>query len=223
MNTFTSDSLRNLVAPLAEPFGSNQLDRLMDGRRLAMADDVTLMRLLTRHQVDAIGELYDRYSRMVYSLAMNSVEDTVVAEEIVQDVFMRVWEKASTYDASIAKVSTWLTSITRHRVIDEFRRGRRRPDKNSLSWTDLAPEDELYSSGAEEEAEKSLQIKFVRKALKNLPPNEREALALAYFQGYSHSEIAEHLGIPLGTVKTRIRLAMQKLRLTLSETLQTDR
>jgi RNA polymerase sigma-70 factor (ECF subfamily) len=219
MSAFVGSPLQSLVALPEEPAASNQLDRLMDVRSLVVLDDPSLIRLLTRRQVDAISELYNRYGRLVFSLAMNSIGDAAVAEEIVQDVFMRVWEKASTYDASIAKVSTWLTSITRHRVIDEFRRGKRRPDKVSVSWTDLSPEDAPYSSGPEEEVELSLQNKFVRKALNTLSIGEREALALAYFKGYSHSEIAEHLGIPLGTVKTRIRMAMQKLRLILAPTI----
>jgi RNA polymerase sigma-70 factor (ECF subfamily) len=222
MNAFVSNPLQSLVVPSGQPTAPNQLDQPMDGRPLVMVDDVTLIRLLTRRQVDAISELYDRYGRMVFSLAMNSIGDAAVAEEIVQDVFMRVWEKASTYDAGIAKVSTWLTSITRYRIIDEFRRGKRRPDKVSVSWTDLSPEDSPYSSGPEEEVELSLQNKILRKALNTLSIGEREALALAYFKGYSHSEIAEHLGIPLGTVKTRIRLAMQKLRLILAPTFFDD-
>jgi RNA polymerase sigma-70 factor (ECF subfamily) len=222
MNAFAGSPLQSLVAPSEEPAAPNQPDRSIEGRPLVILDDPSLIRLLTRHQVDAISELYDRYGRMVFSLAINSVGDAAVAEEIVQDVFMRVWEKASTYDASIAKVSTWLTSITRHRVIDEFRRGKRRPEKTGVSWTELSPSDGAYSPGPEEEAELSLQNKFVREALNNLSPGEREALALAFFKGYSHSEIAEHLGIPLGTVKTRIRTAMQKLRLILTRTLMVD-
>jgi RNA polymerase sigma-70 factor (ECF subfamily) len=224
MDAFVGNPLQNLVVQPEQPDVLNQLNQSsMEDRPLVMLDDVSLIRLLALNQVDAIGELYDRYGRMLYSLALNSVGDPAVAEEIVQDVFLRVWEKAGTYDASISKVSTWLTSITRHRAIDEFRRGKRRPDKTSVSWTELSPGDDLRSPGTEEEAELSMQNKLVRQALNNLSPGEREALALAYFKGYSHSEIAQHLGIPLGTVKTRIRMAMQKLRLVLSRTLREDR
>jgi RNA polymerase sigma-70 factor, ECF subfamily len=223
MNTFVSNSLQSLVALPDASGGLNQLNQSMYDRPLVMFNDLSLIQMIMLNQVDAISELYDRYGRMVYSLAVNSMGDTAVAEEIVQDVFMRVWEKASTYDARIAKVSTWLTSITRHRVIDEFRRGKRRPDKIRVSWTDLAPEDVQYHTGPEEEAELSMQNNLVRKALNNLSPGEREALALAYFNGYSHSEIATHLNLPLGTVKTRIRTAMQKLRLVLTPSFQDER
>jgi RNA polymerase sigma-70 factor, ECF subfamily len=218
MNTFVSSSLPSLVAQPAEPGGIGGLNRSIDDRPFGMVDDPSLIRLITQGQVDAISELYDRYGRMLYSLALNSIGDAAVAEEIVQDVFVRVWEKAGTYDARIAKVSTWLTSIARHRVIDEFRRGKRRLDKTSISWTELTPIHGLYGRGPEEEAELSFQNQLVRQALNNLSPGEREALALAYFKGYSHSEIAQHLGVPLGTVKTRIRMGMQKLRLILKPT-----
>ncbi len=187
-----------------------------------MLDDVSLLRLLTLNQPDALSELYDRYSRLLYSIALKSAGDQAVAEEIVQDVFVRVWKKANTYDARIGKVSTWLASITRHRVIDEFRRSKRRPDKTGLIWEDIAASDAPYSPGPEEETELAFQNKFVRDALNTLSAGEREALDLAYFKGYSHSEIATHLELPLGTVKTRIRTAMQKLRLVLSRSFQED-
>jgi RNA polymerase sigma-70 factor, ECF subfamily len=222
MAGFVSNPLLSSIAQPEELGGLDKLDQSKDGRPLFMLDDASLVRLLTLRQVDAISELYDRYGRMIYSLAINSVGDAAAAEEIVQDVFMRVWEKAGTYDDRIARVSTWLTSIARHRVIDEFRRGKRRLDKTSVSWTELSPSDGPYSPGPEEEAELSLQNKFVREALNTLSVGEREALALAYFKGYSHSEIAKHLGIPLGTVKTRIRMAMQKLRLVLPRALRED-
>ena len=96
--------------------------------------------MLALHQTDALSALYDRYGRLVYSIAFNAIGDQAVAEEIAQDVFTQVWKKANTYDAGIAKVSTWLISITRNRTIDELRRGKIRPEKNSVSWADLSPE-----------------------------------------------------------------------------------
>jgi RNA polymerase sigma-70 factor (ECF subfamily) len=222
MNAFISNSLQTLVAQPERAEGINQPYRMVGGPSLAMADDASLIGLLTLGQVDALSELYDRYGRMVYSIALNSIGDAAVAEEVVQDVFLRVWEKAGTYDVGIAKVSTWLTSIARHRAIDEFRRGMRRPEKTSVSWTELSSSDSLYGPGPEEEIELSMQNKFVREALNTLAPEERKALALAYFMGYSQSEIAQRLSLPLGTVKTRIRNAMQKLRLVLAQSLLDD-
>ncbi len=178
----------------------------------AVPDDISLVKLLTLNERDALDDLYDRYSRLVYSIAFNIVGDQATAEEIVQDVFTRVWQKASTYDAGIARVSTWLMHITRNRAIDEIRRSKTKPEKTSIGWEEMPQRSIPFSSGPEEEAEVAWQKKLVKEALETLSPNEREALALAYFKGYSQSEIADFLNIPLGTAKTRIRTAMQKLR-----------
>ncbi len=180
------------------------------------ADDASLMQSLALKQADALSDLYDRYGRLVYSIAINSVGDQAAAEEIVQDVFTRVWEKANTYDATMARVSTWLVHITRNRAIDELRRERIRPEKTSVSWSEVVQIDHPTSPGPDEEAELSWRQKLVRDALDTLPAEQREILALAYFKGYSQSTIAEVLGVPLGTVKTRARQAMKKLRLVLS-------
>lgn len=182
-------------------------------------DDVSLIRLLTLHQNDALGDLYDRYGRLMYSIAMNSVGDQVSAEEIVQDVFTHVWAKAKTYDPRIAKVSTWLVSITRNRAIDELRKRNVRPEKTNLSWEEISLKSYPFTQGSEEEAVLLERKMNVREALDTLAPCQREVLALAYFRGYSQSKIAKVLAIPLGTVKTRMRLAKQKLRLVLSRTM----
>ncbi len=194
----------------------------MDVVSAEILDDESLIRLLALNHADALSILYDRYGRLVYSIALNSIGDQAVAEEIVQDVFTRVWEKANTYDARIAKVSTWLISITRNRAIDELRKNKLRLEKTWVGWTEVFQNSYRYSPGPEEEMEVSWQQKFVREALETLPPNQREVLALAYFKGYSQSEIAEVLSIPLGTVKNRIRTAMQKLHLVLSQTMMVD-
>jgi RNA polymerase sigma-70 factor (ECF subfamily) len=183
------------------------------------SDDKALMQGVAHNQMEALSELYDRYSRLVYSIAISSIDDPAIAEEIVQDVFTRVWEKANTYDARIAKVSTWLVHITRNRSIDELRKGKIRPEKTSVSWADLSQRDTPQSTGPEENLEIAWRRIAVREALKTLSPDQREALALAYFKGYSQTEIAELLGVPLGTIKTRIRLALQKLRLVLAQTM----
>ncbi|MGE5225094.1 MAG: RNA polymerase sigma factor [Omnitrophica WOR_2 bacterium] len=178
-------------------------------------DDVSLLRLLACNDGDALSDLYDRYGRLVYSVAINFVSDQAVAEEIVQDVFTRVWQKASTYDAGIARVSTWLMNITRNRAIDELRRLKGRPEKTSIGWEDVSRSGVPFNSEPEDETELSWQKKMVKEALGTLSPHERQLLALAYFEGYSQSEIADLLGVPLGTIKTHIRLAMHKLRLVL--------
>lgn len=187
---------------------------------LLTLDDEALIRLIAHSKTEALSVLYDRYGRLVFSLAIHIVGDQATAEEITQDVFFRIWEKASTYRVEQAKVSTWLTSITRYRAIDILRQRGVRPEQNSVDWA----EDTLsmLPAGAddpEDATELSMEQKRIQKALANLPEDQRQAVALAYFQGMTHTEIADTLKVPLGTVKTRIRLAMQKLR----EMLRDDR
>jgi RNA polymerase sigma-70 factor (ECF subfamily) len=180
-------------------------------------DDAALLRLIARTQEQALGELYDRYRRLVYSMALNATGDAGLAEEITQDVFLRVWNKAETYRPEQGKVVTWLSSIARYRSIDLLRRQAIRPEGNRAAWTEEG--NSLPSDGPDIEGEVmiSQRKQKVRRAINQLPAEQRQALAYAYFQGYSHSEIAEALNEPLGTVKTRIRLAMQKLRNLLQE------
>ncbi len=175
-------------------------------------DDETLIRLIAGSQSDALGELYDRYSRLVFGMARNALGDQGLAEEITQDVFLRIWNKASTYQAVQGKVVSWIAGIARNRAIDVFRHQKSLPDGNSLSLEELPLFDPPDSLNVEQEIESKLKERRVQQALFQLPIEQREALALAYFRGYTHEEAAEALGQPLGTVKTRIRLGMQKLR-----------
>lgn len=183
----------------------------------SILDDATLLHHITRADADALSALYDRYHRLVFSLARNVVGDQATAEEITLDVFTQVWQKVRTYRADRAKVSTWLTSITRNRAIDELRRRGSRVEQQSVAWADLPPSAEPAVSGPEVAAELTMQRRRVRAAVAELPDAQKKALGLAYFRGLSHTEIAAALGLPLGTVKTRIRLAMRKLRRLLAD------
>ena len=180
-------------------------------------DDQILIRLIVQSDPEALGALYDRYGRLVYSLALNSVGNAATAEEITQDVFLRVWQRAAQYRAGRAKVSTWLTSITRHRAIDQLRRRGSRPEQHSAAWAELEPGAEPHVNGPEEATSRAMERKRVRAAVSLLPEEQQPLLALAYYQGLSQTEIAETLALPLGTVKTRVRLGMQKLRQVLVE------
>lgn len=181
-------------------------------------DDKILIALIAQAQSSALDELYARYSRLVFSLALNMVSDQATAEEITMDIFTRVWQKANTYRPEQAKVNTWLVSMTRHRAIDWLRQQKVRLDHSSLSWAEVTPESVPHANSSPEQAvEATLRQEQVRSAVAQLPPEQREALALAYFKGLTHRQIAEALDQPLGTVKTRIRLAMQKLRQILHE------
>lgn len=180
-------------------------------------DDASLIALIAKAQTDALNRLYDRYNRLVFSVALAMLGDHAVAEEVTLDVFVQVWQRASTYRPEQAKVRTWLIAITRHHAIDILRMQKSRVEENIVNWDKVSLQNGPPAHGLEENVQISLQRKHVREALADLPADQREALVLAYFRGYTQSQIAEALKQPLGTVKTRIRLAMQKLKKLLEE------
>jgi len=175
------------------------------------ADDI-LIRLIALGQNEALDELYERYHRLVYGVALHMLgQERPAAEEVTLDVFVNVWKQAKSYRPDRARVSTWLASITRYRSIDRLRRRKVRPEGHLAAW-DVLETSAAEGPGPEISTELALQREQVRGALSTLPPEQRQALALAYYGGYTQSEIASALDLPLGTVKTRIRLGMAKLR-----------
>ena len=180
-------------------------------------DDADLIARIAQAQTKAFDRLYDRYNRLVFSVAIAILGDQAAAEEATLDVFVQVWKKAGSYRADQGQVRTWLTAITRHHAIDILRWRKARPDANGMEWDETTLQDGLVTRDTEEVAELTFQREKVQAALAQLPEEQREALKLAYFQGYSHSQIAEVLSQPLGTIKTRIRLGMQKLRQLLEQ------
>ena len=183
-------------------------------------DDATLVQWIAKAETGALEELYHRYNRLVFSVALAILSDSSIAEEVTLDVFVRVWKGASTYHQERAKVSTWLAAITRYHAIDVLRGQRTKLDQKSLYLNDLPWQKESDLPNPQEDMENDMQWARIRRAVDELPADQREALLLAYFKGYSHRQIAELLDQPLGTIKTRIRLAMQKLRELLSEQTQ---
>lgn len=175
-------------------------------------DDENLLTLIAQGDSDALSELYQRYKRIVFSLAFNAVGHPATAEEITLDVFTRIWQKANTYHAKRGKVNTWLTRITRNRAIDVLREQGARIHQHTVSWADATEQLVAPHNTPEQAAEIAMQQEQIRKAIAQLPEAQQQALLLAYVKGYSHSQIAEELDQPLGTVKTRIRQAMKKLR-----------
>jgi len=177
--------------------------------------DQTLLQLMEQKDENALGELYDRYNRLVFSIALNSLGEGAAAEEITQDVFFRVWKNAASYRKESGKVATWIAGITRNRSIDEIRRLSIRPEAEANFWED--GESDLWADTAdvEQNVELSQQSNRVRMSVASLPAEQRQALTYAYFLGFSHSEIARLLDEPLGTIKTRIRLAMKKIKIDL--------
>jgi len=156
----------------------------------------------------AMAQLYDRYSAIVYSVALRVLGDTGAAEDVVQEIFMQLWRKPESFDASRGSLAAWLAVIARHRAIDALRK--RKPE------TDIAEVVVALDLDLEEEAGRKIAIERVRSAMTNMPPEQRKAVELAFFEGLTHSEVAAKTGEPLGTVKTRIRSALQTLRKVLS-------
>jgi len=177
-------------------------------------DDAALMSQVAQAQSAALSELYDRYGRMVFSLAFRITGSNETAEEITQDVFVQVWRFAGRYDPQQGKLTTWLSSVTRNRAIDILRQQNVRPEGHADSLDDdlFSFNDPAGEAAVEPSVELHLQQQQVRRALEQLPVEQRQALALAYFMGMTQQEIAEKLKQPLGTVKTRIRLGMIKLK-----------
>ncbi len=175
-------------------------------------DDPALLALIAQGHENAISELYDRYSRLVFSVALNALGDSARAEEVTQDVFLRVWEKAASYRSDMGRVATWLCSISRNRSIDLYRQSRARQEILQVSWEQGEDFDPPAPQNIENDFDVRQRQRLVRWAISQLSPEQKQALGLAYFQGLSHSEISQALGEPLGTIKTRIRLGMQKLK-----------
>jgi RNA polymerase sigma-70 factor (ECF subfamily) len=175
----------------------------------ADADRSTLERM-ARGEHDALAELYDRHGRVVYSLALRIVRDQSDAEEVVQDVFSQAWRQSARYSASRGSVIAWLMTLTRSRAVDRLRGRQARPDASAESTPIIDVSD--ATPPPDEQLASAMRSGQIRAALQGLPLLQRLAIELAFYEGLTHAEIAERLEQPLGTVKTRIRLGLLKLR-----------
>jgi RNA polymerase sigma-70 factor (ECF subfamily) len=188
------------------------------------APDAQLVRRMAAGEDAALGDLYDRYGKMVYALALAIVREPADAEEVVVDAFGQAWRQAASFDAARGSAAAWLATIARSRALDTIRaRGRRaRAHERSALLSDEGLAAPVAAAGADpsRRVERTEARRLVSQALAALPGPQRAAIELAYFEGLSHSEIAERLAEPLGTVKTRIRTGMEKLRSLLSPLLE---
>ena len=178
-------------------------------------DDHQLIQRVSQVDKDALEALYVRYQTPVYSLAMFMLKQPALAEEATQDIFLNIWLKASSFNAERGQPKAWIMSVAHHKIVDVIRSRRRtiiNTDPADYETLDLLP---TGGASTEAQVEQTLERERIMRALANIPKPQREVIMLAYFEGYSQSEMAEKLNQPLGTVKTRVRLAMQKLRLTL--------
>ena len=194
------------VVPLCGRRGRSQ----PTARELAHLSDEAVLALIARADEQALAELYRRFGRLAYGLAFRILRDDALAQDAVQEAFLGVWRAAGRFTAERAKPSTWLLTLVHRRAVDLVRREERRrtePLQPDTESTDSAPDElELLS-----------ERQSIREALRKLPPEQREAIELAYYGGYTQSELAERLGQPLGTIKSRMFTGLARLRETLEE------
>ena len=184
-----------------------------DVQEVAHLADPELVDLVATGDGRALEVLYDRYSRAVFSFALRMLGERAAAEELVQEVFFRAWQQARRFSEGRGTFITWLLSITHNMAIDEIRRRNRRPQRADsadpvLMLTNVTDE----NPSVEEQVMIGAIGEHIRKAMATLPEAQRSAIELAYFHGLTQREIAERQGEPLGTIKTRMRLAVRKLR-----------
>jgi len=177
---------------------------LPSSERQGVAPDLATVTAMRSGDQSALAELYDRYSSVVYAVALRVLGDSGAAEDVLQEVFLQLWRNPGAFDAARGSLGAWLAVITRNRSIDALRR--RRPE------TDI--EDVIVSVAPDlaAAADRSRAAEKVRGVLGSMPVPQRTALEMAYFEGMSHSEIASKTGEPLGTIKTRIRSGLLALR-----------
>ena len=171
----------------------------------ARADIALLSRVIAR-DTTAIGELYDRHSRLLFGLILRILRDRSEAEEVLQEVFVQVWTRADTYHVELGVPAAWMVRVARNRAIDRLRANTVRA--RTAEATPPPPPVE----SPETRAALSEQQRAIARALDTLPPEQRQLIECAYFQGLTQSELAERFGLPLGTVKTRIRTGMLAMR-----------
>ena len=159
---------------------------------------------------EAMAQLYERYSPVVYAVALRVWGEAAAAEDVVQEIFMQLWRNPASFDASRGNLAPWLAVIARNRALDILRK--RRP-QSEISETVLSVEVDLAAG-----ADRKRVVENVRATMQQMPAPQRSALEMAYFEGYSHSEISQKTGEPLGTIKTRIRTGLMMLRRALETT-----
>jgi RNA polymerase sigma-70 factor (ECF subfamily) len=173
------------------------------------ARDADLVARLQQRDAQALAELYDRYGRLAYSLILRVVRDAAIAEDLVQETFLRVWNRAQGFDAGKGSIGPWLLAVARNRAIDYLRSVGGR-ERNALEFEET-DHPALYTD-MEQDLLLSDKTRRVKAAMERLPANHRQVIELAYFEGLSQSEMAERMGQPLGTIKTWVRAALQTLR-----------
>lgn len=177
-------------------------------------DGYELMRAIANGNDEAMMAFYDTYFGIVAGFCRTMIDDRSTADEVIQDVFWQVWRQAGQYDPGRAKISTWLMTIARSRVIDALRRMKRQDWQVSADQEGLIESEASSAAGGDVEAEVAARLERhrIRQALQDLPPPQRDAVYRIHFEGRTAKEVAEHEAVPVGTIKTRLRLGLEKLR-----------
>ncbi|WP_127551164.1 RNA polymerase sigma factor [Paenibacillus amylolyticus] len=179
-------------------------------------EDSRLMRQIAERDASALELLYDRYERAVYSFAYRIVGDPMTAEEAVQELFMRVWNNAERYDASQGKLTTWMFAITRNIAVDMLRRKSKGAATTSVEHETLAAYADEHTN-TEEEVQRKWEGTRIKEALSQLNGDQQQVIESIYYAGLTQQEVSSRFGIPLGTVKSRVRLAMRQLQKLLAD------
>ncbi len=192
------------------------MNRQLTPEALQRLADEDLMTLVERRDADAFAVLYDRHGGVAYSLAHRIVGNPGTAEEVTQEAFLSVWRSGARFDAARGSVRSWTLGIVRNRAIDALRRASSAAPKLDVD-DEAALETQESGELTDSEAIRRDTASRLRGAVQDLPDEQSEVIGLAYFGGFTHSEIAQMLGMPLGTVKGRMRLGLEKIRTTMAE------
>ena len=183
-------------------------------------ENLLLLELIKDRDELALGTLYDNSVRLVYSLILRILKNVEDTEEVTQEVFYSIWKRASTFDASKGKVMGWIVTIARNQALDKLRSKRHKQKAQEISLVENMVSNAAkleYNDDASQNFMRKESSKSVNMATKNLPEDEKVLIELAFYEGFTHSKIADHLDMPLGTVKTKIRRAVGRLRDALLE------
>ena len=183
----------------------------MSSTQVDLTDEQLMVHVQQGHQA-ALSTLYDRYVNRVYGMALQKLADPAEAEDVTHDVFVNMWQRSSTFQPSRGQLSSWLLSVAHNQIVDTLRRRRRAGEAHEAIARDPAAASEVAREDTAAIVEQNEEAQQVRRALDTLPDDQQEVINLSYYQGYSQSEISQRLQVPLGTVKSRMRLAMAKLR-----------
>ncbi len=205
MQKFEKESYKNVQGSGSIPLSTEQLS------------DEDLIRAIAGGETWALETLYQRYARLLYSLVYRMIADHQIAEDLLQEAFLSIWQRAVSYSPQLGAVRNWLVSIVHHRTIDYLRYVRRRAALKEATWEEAERDEQLASPDVWDEAWRTVQSETLRSALMKISTEQRMMIELAYFQGWTHSEIAEGCKLPLGTVKARLRLGLVRLRRVLEE------